>query len=244
MTSLLLPSKRLLSPTFTRESISWRTVSPGIVEIAVDLENPGSEPTSPGDLVVETAGLGAFVPFRPVTRIALGSLEPGERRRATARVPQGRLAAPQTVATLAAAWAQVAQRSGSALKPEVIDLISHSQWVGNLNVYFDRRPENAVEVHRAFDLRVRAGQPVMTMVDVPTDQKEYDVLLRCSDPAWKTQSVRFFNIFFVILQPPAVGSRVEVTIEVTRLSDRRMVPVELSLESVAGEGTSLGCVSV
>jgi hypothetical protein len=40
------------------------------------------------------------------------------------------------------------------------------------------------------------------------------------------------------------GSRAQVTIDVTRRSDGRSVPVELSMETVAGDGSTLGCVDV
>src|SRR6185295_4297910 len=109
MTILTARSPRLLSPVITREAVSWRTVAPGIVEIAIDLENPESEPTSPGDLVLETADLGAFVPFRPMTRIALGSMEPGERRRVTARAARKDLPARPMPAN---PWAAVAELTG------------------------------------------------------------------------------------------------------------------------------------
>lgn len=245
MTSLLQRS-RLLLPTITRESISWRTVSPGIVEIAIDLENPGSEPTSPGDLVVETAALGAFVPFRPVTRIALGSLEPGGRRRITKRVDRSELPPPPVMPPgFGAMLAQVARQGGIDLKPEVLDLVARSQWAGNLNVYFDAQPDRAVEVHRAFDLRVRTGQPVALMVMLPADRSEFEFHLRASDPEWKVQVVDLFGMDTVIIQPaPTIGSRAEVTIEVIRKADGRAVPVDLSLETVAGDGTTLGCVGV
>src|SRR5689334_6330263 len=97
MTSLITRPARVVVPVFSRESIRWRGLDPETVEIEIEVDNPESEPTAPGDLVLETAGLGAFVPFRPVTRVALGSLEPGERRRVQARVARARLAPPAAV---------------------------------------------------------------------------------------------------------------------------------------------------
>jgi hypothetical protein len=242
MTTLIARSSRLLYPVITRESISWRTVSPGIVEIAIDLENPESEPTTPGDLVVETAALGAFVPFRPVTRIALGSLEPGGRRRVTTRVARTMLAAP-TAQNLGSVLAQAAQHLN--VPAEILDLMTRSQWAGNLNVYFDREPARAVEVHRALDLQVKAAQPILVMVDLPADKTQFNLETRLSDPAWRAQVVDVFGVSTVVVEPPAVpGSRAQVTIEATRLSDGRCVPVELTLETVAGDGGTLGCIGV
>jgi len=246
MTTIIARPARLLYPVITRESISWRTVSPGIVEIAIDLENPESEPTSPGDLVIETAALGAFVPFRPVTRIAVGSLEPGGRRRVTERVMREVLAAsPALAGNPGAFMAEIARRANLGVKPEVLDLLAHSQWAGNLNVYFDRRPEQSVEVHRALDLQVKAAQPVFLMVALPSNPAEYGTDILVSDPGWRAEVVDLFDAPHVIVHPPAsAGSRAQVTIEVTRRSDGRCVPVELSLETVTGAGGTLGCIGV
>jgi hypothetical protein len=235
MTSLLVSPSRLLVPAFTRESISWRTVSPGIVEIAVDLENPGPEPTPPGDLVVETATLGAFVPSRPVARIALGSLEPGRRRTVTTRVERRLLEAPPAMPRgIGDAMTRALRAGGLSVTPEMVDLLNRVEWAGNLHVYFDRQAARAVEVHRALDLRVRAGRPVAIMVDVPTDRNRYETELRVSDPEWQAQVLDLFGMATVIVEPgPTVGSRVQVTLEVTRRKDGRTVPVEFSLESVA-----------
>ena len=246
MTTLIARTSRLLYPVITRESITWRTVSPGIVEIAIELENPESEPTTPGDILIETASLGAFVPFRPVTRIALGSMEPGGRRRAKALVARKSLAdTPLPTQNFAAMWAEVARRARLDVKPELLDLMARSQWVGNLNVYFDRQPDRAVEVHRALDLQVKAGQPVIMMVDLPGDCSEYDVQTRVSDASWRAEVVDFMGISTLVVQPPAqAGLRSQVTIDVTRRSDGRCVPVEWSLETVSGAGGTLGCISI
>ena len=246
MTTLIARPTRLIYPVMTRESISWRTVSPGIVDIAIDLENPESEPTTPGDLVIETAALGAFVPFRPVTRIALGSLEPGERRRVTQRVSREVLApSPSMPQNVGAALAEVARRCNLDIKPELLNLLARSQWAGNLNVYFDREPDRAVEVHRALDLQVKAAQPVVMMVALPSNPAEYGTEILVSDPGWRAEVVDLFGTPHVIVHPPAAaGLRAQVTIEVTRRSDGRCVPVELSLETVARAGGTLGCISV
>jgi hypothetical protein len=235
MTTLIASSRSLLFPGITRESISWRTVSPGVVEIAVDLENPESESTTPGELVIETADFGAFVPFRPVTRIALGSLEPGGRRRATTRVPRGLLAEPvPATPDVGSVMAQVASQHHMNVKPEVLQLMMRAQWVGNLNVFFDREPARAVEVHRGFDLQVKSSHPVIMIVDLPTDRNQYDIDVRVSDPAWRAEVIQIFHMSNLVVQPPTEGGRqAQITIDVTRRSDGRCVPVELSLETQA-----------
>jgi hypothetical protein len=242
--SLLLPRSGV-APVFTRPSIRWRSVDAGMVEIEVDLENPDSEPSAPGELVIETAGLGAFVPFRPVTRIALGSLEPGERRPVRTRVRRDQLEAPITApSNFGTTMADVLRTMG--VKPEVIDLVSRSEWAGNLNVYFDRAPAQAVEVHRALGLRVTAGRPISVMVALPCDRSSFDLHLRLPDAGWKAEIVcAFMPMSLVVVQPPPLaGLRGAVTIEVTRRSDAFMVPVELTLETVDGRGDTLGCIQV
>lgn len=243
--SLIRPPS-LLAPVFTRSSIRWRSVAKGVVEIEIDLENPESEPTSPGDLIIETAGLGAFVPFRPVTRVALGSLEPGERRQVRTRVRRESLAVPIAMPSIfGTLMAEVLRHSHQKVQPELIDLMSRSEWAGNLNVYFDRMPASAVEVHRALDLRVRAGTPVAIMVVVPDDREAFDIDIRVSDAGWRANhSEGFVPMSFVVIQPPpGAGLRGSVTIDVTRRSDGRMVPVELTFETVDGSGDALGCIA-
>jgi hypothetical protein len=217
----------------------------GLVEIEVDLENPESEATSPGELVIETAGLGAFVPFRPVTRVALGSLEPGERRQVRTRVRRELLAAPSTMPrNFGASMAEILRQMGE--RPEVLDLVARSEWAGNLNVYFDRTPEHAVEVHRALGLRVKAGTPVAVMLALPWDRRAYDLALRVPDAGWTAEvASAFMPMSLVVIQPPpSAGLRGSVTIEVTRRSDGFRVPVELTLETVEGKGGILGCIDV
>jgi len=236
-----------LCPVFTRESIRWRSVGPEMVEIAIDVDNPESEATALGDLVIETAALGAFVPFRPVTRVALGSLEPGERRRVKALVRRDVLALPAGLSgSFGAMMAEVLRHSGEKAVPELIDLVQRSEWAGNLNVYFDRKPEAAIEVHRALGLRVKAGTPVAVMVDLPCEAGTVDVALRLPDAGWRAHFLRIFTAMnLVVIQPPAgAGLRGALTIEVTRRSDGIMVPVELTLETVDGSGQGLGCIDV
>lgn len=247
MLSSPAPVSAALCPVFTRESIRWRSVGPEMVEIEIDVDNPESEATAPGNLVIETAGLGAFVPFRPVTRVALGSLEPGERRRVRTIVRRDLLAVPAGLSgSFGAMMAEVLRQSGEKAAPELIDLVKRSEWAGNLNVYFDRKPEAAVEVHRALGLRVKAGTPVAVMLVLPCEDGTVDVALRLSDARWQAHLLRILTaINLVVIQPPAsAGLQGAVTIEATRRADGVMVPVELTLETIEGNGQGLGCIEV
>ncbi|HLF94245.1 MAG TPA: hypothetical protein VJB14_12350, partial [Planctomycetota bacterium] len=229
-----------LLPALTRQSISWRTVAPGRVEITVDLRNDGPEPTAPGELIIETAALGAFVPFTPVTRVAVGSLEPGGRRRVRTAVARAFL--PGQGNFLPAMADSLRQMPG--MTPQFLDLLQHAEWAGNVNVWFDRQPERAVEVHRALGLQVRAGKPVAIMVDLPLDRAGYRVDVRTSDPAWTAELATLTEAYhFLIVRPPDLpGAAAGVTVEATRLKDSRKVPVEFTFETVEGPGESLGCI--
>lgn len=242
MATLIAPPRPALLPAIGRESISWRTVAPGRVEIAVDLRNDAPEPTEPGELVIEAAALGAFVPFTPVTRVAVDALEPGGRRRVT--IPVARAFLPGQGNFLPAMADALGRMPG--MTPQFLDLLQHAEWAGNVNVYFDRQPGRAVEVHRALGLKVRAGKPVAIMVDLPHGRSDYRVDVRTSDPAWTAEVASLTGAYhFLVVRPPEIpGASAEVIVEATRLGDGRTVPVEFAIETVSGTGRGLGCVRV
>lgn len=220
-----------LLPALSPQAISWRTLPRGRVEIAVELLNDRPEPTAPGTLVIEAAALGAFVPNTPVARVAVGSLEPGGRRRVTTAVSRSFLPQPGGIMP---AMAEALKRTGQ-VTAQFLDLLQHAAWAGNVNVYFDRQPERAVEVHRALGLRVRAGSPVAVMVDLPPHRSGgYEVRARAADPGWTADLGSLTDAFhFLLVKPPDVRGAVgKVTVEATRLTDRRTVPVDFTFETV------------
>ena len=234
-------------PSFTREGLSWRSVAPDRVEIAVLVSNDGPESTQPGDLVIEAAALGAFVPFRPVARIALGSLEPGERRRVTTLVPR-RVLQGAGLMPMARIMGDFLKRlyGPAGADARLLDELAHAEWIGNLNVYFDRRPERAVERHCAFGLKVEAGRSLAAMLVLPEPVAGYEVGTSCTSPDWKAEVLRFGpGLACLLVRPPAAcGERAGVTVLVTRASDGREVPVEFEFETSAGPGEKLCCVTV
>ncbi|HXX92064.1 MAG TPA: hypothetical protein VEN81_00430 [Planctomycetota bacterium] len=242
MSRALAAPRMELFPTFRRQSITWRTAAPGWVELEILLANDSDKETAPGELVLESAALGAFVPFGPVTRIAVGALEPGDRRRIRARVPRILLPGP---GRLVPAMADALSRLPD-LTAEVVDLMKHAEWAGNLNVYFDRRPERAVEVHRAFGLELRAGRPVMFMVDLPSGGSEYRIEVTTTGPDWSAVLASpVAGIHFLVVTPPGrPGLSGGATVLATRLRDSRTVPVEFTFQTVEGPGGSLGCIGV
>lgn len=75
-----------------RRGIRFWNVAPDRVRIEVLVENRGDARSEPDQLVLQSAVLGAFVPWRPLERLAVPALEPGgvavvgcERRRPRVR---------------------------------------------------------------------------------------------------------------------------------------------------------------
>jgi hypothetical protein len=146
------------------------------VAIEFTVRNAGPGPSSPTEAAIQAAPLGAFVAWRPLGRVAVPALEPGEevvlRTRATCDPP-----APPT---------QVRpDRTDSALRRIARDLFDRRRpeprfvpwslgvlpgdplralglgsihWAGNLNIFVGRTP---MERHMAMALAVRPGRPNM-----------------------------------------------------------------------------------
>src|SRR5262249_23917500 len=131
-------------------SISWRSVGE-MVHMSVEMINDSSEQTVPDTLVMEAAAFGAFVPTVPVARIAVALLDPGEQREVTTTVSRELLNSPTQVGS---------PDTTPDFLPRILNFLVEnpaSHWIGNLNVYFDKASDCAVERHCAFDLKVPAG---------------------------------------------------------------------------------------
>lgn len=239
MTTLLeKPVVRSL-PSIRRESISWRTDGDHVV-ISIELANYSTEPTAEDTLVIEAASFGAFVPNVPITSIAIGSLDPGERRTESVAILRDSLnqfnnpPAPRVM--------------GAAIRNAFnveIDPKSHVHWIGNLNVYFESAPERSVERHCAFGLRVPAGSKIAAGFSVigAQDRTTFDVFT--SDDAWSGEGVSGGSCGLLLVHAPQeIGKRAEVTVEVRRGSDGKIVPIEFDFETVEDWGESLGCAQV
>ena len=219
-------------------SVSWRSVGE-MVHISVEVINDSSEQTAPDTLVIEAAAFGAFVPTVPVARIAVDALDPGEQRAVTATVSREQLDA-------------ITQGGFPDTRPDFSVELStsilatgRSHWIGNLNVYFDRASECAVERHCAFDLKVPAGNGIVATFVVREDGCTFRA--RCSDEAWSAEVLPMgpSGVAQLLVRPTGEpGKRASVTVDVTRTSDGKVVPVEFEFETVAGGGETVGCVEV
>ena len=213
-------------------SIAWRAVGE-MVQISVEVINESSERTAPDVLVIEAAAFGAFVPNVPVTRIAVGALDPGEEREVTTTVPRSALDAV------------TGRRASAALRGyrAVLRAVDGTHWIGNLNVYFDRASAEAVERHCAFGLEVPAGEVVSAMFDV--GESGCTCRARCSDPAWSAELCGLPGHVVVRVRTPRdAGRRAHVAVDVTRTLDGKVVTVEFEFETVSGPGQRLGCIAV
>jgi len=252
------PLKKI-TPTVIRESICWKDAGDA-VEVSLDVLNLESTPNDEQDLVIEAAPFGAFVPGKPVARIAVGALDPGESRNFTVRLDRSVL----DELGLSPILFESARLSGARA---IMDPRRHPRWIGNLNVYFDRDPENAVERHCAFNLRVPAATSISAAFFVK-EATPCEITTACSSPHWSAMvneiprlplSPRSAQVLssmspvrlmqrrirmVSIATSEQVGDKATVTVEVRRLRDARVVSVEFELETVEGWGQSLGCVQV
>lgn len=73
-----------------RTDISFHDVASDRVQIAVTVCNAGSYPSTPSPMRLESAPFGAFVPWRPLARLVVPELEPGESRELTTQAVRPR----------------------------------------------------------------------------------------------------------------------------------------------------------
>lgn len=237
MTILLEPQVTQSIPTIRRESISWQT-NGDMVEISIDLRNDSCDRTMSDVLVIEAAPFGAFIPNVPIARIAVGSMDPGERRTETTTVSR------DTLDDLREGPDTTARNKFQSAMTALVEESSHVHWIGNLNVYFESRPGASVERHRAFGLRVPAGNTLGAMFMVK-DAMDCTFDVCCSKDSWSGEILSPAPIALLCMQTPStVGDRCHVTVEVKRTSDGRIVPVEFDFETVDGWGEAVGCVQV
>jgi hypothetical protein len=152
-------------PVLVGSNIEWRDMG-AAVEILVEVAHRGERPTAPARLVIESAPLGAFVEWNPLTFIRVGPMMPGEHRTLSRVV--ARAALPE-LPFLPGPWRALALAGGGSRPPppDDVDILAPAEWAGNLNVWFETAPEAAVEVHRALNLRVRGGRLAVLAVYVP-----------------------------------------------------------------------------
>ena len=237
MTVAPVLTRGLHFPTIAREYIQWQTLDIGIIEISIELVNGSDEATSDGMLIIEAAPLGAFVPNRPLTRVAVGSLDPGERRSVSVFVSRNALDGASPI-PLPIDRTVLPKSIGA-----ILDATKTMHWIGNLNVYFDRDSSHSVERHCAFNLKVPAANQVAAMFLL---KDECELETSCSSPGWsaKVECVFGHGALLVVDTPISKGKKSEVRVDAIRRRDGAVVPVEFEFETVEGWGEAVGCVRV
>jgi hypothetical protein len=246
-------------PLIRREGIRWRGGLGGApLEIALAFENPSPRPSAPAEARIEVADFGAFLPWRPLTAVAVPPIPPGGRVVVTATAagdrPRGQLTFPgivdrqrarDTVArvdaltTLAAAAARsiawsVARRFRAGGGLESV------HFVGNLNVYVSRsRP---VERHMQQAVGLQAGATNVTMFCVGDGRDDSYSFRLEAEPGWKVdlEGIRWdrpvlasrLHVLACIV-PPAKAESGRLAVWVRRASTGQEVPVEFELTAQA-----------
>ena len=255
LSTMTTATRSAVVPRPRPEDISWRTMG-GLLVVQIDLRNDSSEPTEPDELVIDVAPLGAFVPFKPGTRIAVPALDPWEHRPVHASLwvgdPGDYRGAFSLIRHMTLITIRELEARGTPDDQEKIDALRRSllamrstNWAGNLNVYFDTDRANAVEVHRARDLEVTAGEKVgfLFLLD---SLGEFSSTVHASDPAWTGEVHECMpgSAVLIVHVPQRPGARASIEVSVRRNADGKTVPVTFGMEAVAGTGESLGCVTV
>jgi len=228
-----------------RQGIRW---SGGIagkpLKIEFLVENRGTEPSTPRPVRIDVAPFGAFVPWRPLTRLDLPGIPPGGRVVMTATAGDDEL--PQTTdllgrgradlrrprystmfSTLLSAM-RVLQRRSTALKD--------AHYVGNLDVHV--RGCEPVERHVQEAVGLQAGTENWSMFMIGDGSDDRYTLRLEAGPGWRvnfepgnwdTPMHGPVHCIIVTFVPPAEAERGHVAIWVRRDSTGQEVPVEFEL---------------
>jgi hypothetical protein len=184
-----------------REDIAFENISPEQVRVEVIVTNDGDEPSGQAVAVVSAAVLGAFVPWRPLTALAVPPLEPGESTVVSAVVPAPAAAplgppdrvTPKQLLTALGLPDDASDRQrrrrviaglGNAMPADPLRALGLGgvHWAGNLNVFINNRP---VERHMAQALRIYPGRTNAAMFFVGADRGGYRFELRGGGAGWE-----------------------------------------------------------
>jgi hypothetical protein len=154
----------------SREDIRFRTCCPGLLSVEVTIHNTSEERSAPAVAVLQSAPLGAFVPWRPLGLLQIPAIEsrgsavvrhevryrPAAALAGADKLPPGRL-----LTALGLDDAEP-ERGGGGLPADPLSLLGRGSphWAGNLNIFF---PGRDVERHLAQALRIYPGCLNMAM---------------------------------------------------------------------------------
>ncbi len=166
------------------------------IEITVRNTGPTRSPATP--MTVQSAPLGAFVAWRPLTTTMIPELDPDESYTAEFEVdrantrPLGNFSnvPPQRLLTALAADDDSQRphpfnRMGrQLLADDIFELLgqANAHWAGNLNVFIGARP---VERHMARALRIYPGHTCLAMFIVGEKRDAYQFRIAGADELWQ-----------------------------------------------------------
>ncbi|MCI0739003.1 MAG: hypothetical protein L0Y72_08165 [Gemmataceae bacterium] len=177
-----------------REDIVFRDVGPGRVSVEIAVHNEGEEPTESTMAIVQSAPLGAFVRWRPLSVAQIPALEPGAsvavefeaRRPSVSTLGDPRKIEPLTLLTaLDNDDDRQARSAFGALPADLLELFGRRNlyWAGNLNIFIGAR---SVERHVAQALRIYPGRVNAAMFLVGEGRDAYSFSLIGVATAWDT----------------------------------------------------------
>jgi hypothetical protein len=188
-----------------REDIAFSSPAPGLLAVELTIHNDGDARTSRTLGLLQSAPLGAFVPWQPLDAFQVPPLEPGESAVVTKEyavpTPQvlgGADKLPPDRLLVALGLGEPDRRRPAAnpnpapgVATDVLALIGQGSvhWAGNLNVFVSTRD---VERHVAKALRVYPGYVNLAVfvVGSPSRADEYRFGLSGDAVAW---NARIFN---------------------------------------------------
>jgi hypothetical protein len=221
-------------PLIRREGIGWTGgVGEAPLRLELTFENPAPLPSAPATASVEVAAFGAFVPWRPLARIAVPAIPPRGRRIVTATLSAdtggGEPVAP-TIAPAAWGWLQLQSKlkSGTAV-----------HFVGNLNVFVSRHQPVERHVQRAIGLRpgcenfalfcLGDGKPDTYTFSIGSIESGWDATLLVH--RWDAPLTTGLASIPLSIRPPEWAGSGGISILVRRESTAQTVPIEFELEA-------------
>ncbi len=187
---------------FERKDIRFSNVGPDLLRLSVDVTNTGDAPSRPDELIVHTAPLGAFVPTRPLLRLALPSIGPRRSTTLTVeiavpaakplgppdRVPPSRLLTALDLGDRSSKpRRRVGATAGTALDLMALMGRRNSHFAGNFNIFLGN---TEVERHLAQAVRIYPGRTNMAMFVMGDRPDAYAFELAGPGAAW---SVNLFD---------------------------------------------------
>jgi hypothetical protein len=234
----------LPAPEIRREGIAWSGGAGGKpLEIALTFENRTAEPTAPATAGVSVAAFGAFVPWRPLTTVAVPSLPPGGMKTIRRTVPAADLPPdPFPGIESRTRRSPLARLLGSFLPKASGEALETIHFVGNLNVFVSRRAP--VERHQRHAVGLRPGHVNAAMFCVGDGHRDqYTFSLGSCEPGWQLEiagvqwekPVEFAQeCFCLAITPPQDADSGTASVIVRRGSAGKSVPIEFQLEARPG----------